>query len=212
MVALVIEAALLIASSGHWNWIEAWILVGLYAIATVVQFLVMPPDLLSERSGVHKGVGTWDIVLGSLAASVLPMATWIVAGLDARFGWSPPLSSVVWALGLLPFVVGWSIDLWAMAVNRYFSTLVRLQEERGQRVVMEGPYRYVRHPGYVGAILFQLATPIILGSWWAMVPSGLAAGLYVVRTALEDETLHEELAGYKAYAQEVGYRLLPGVW
>ena len=212
LVALSVEAALLVASSGRWNWFRGWLLVGLYAVATVAQILVMPPDLLAERSGIQKGAKTWDIALGSLAASILPLATWIVAGLDERFGWSVPIASALWWFGLLVFMLGWGIVLWAMAVNRYFSTLVRLQEERGQRVVTEGPYRHVRHPGYVGAILFQLATPIILGSWWAMIPSGLAAVLYVVRTALEDETLHQELVGYEAYARQVEYRLLPGVW
>ncbi|MEA3408708.1 MAG: isoprenylcysteine carboxylmethyltransferase family protein [Chloroflexota bacterium] len=212
IVALLVEAALLMISVGRWNWFRGWLLVGLYAAATVVQFLVMPPDLLAERSGIGKGAKTWDIALGGLAASILPMTTWVVAGLDARDGWSPPIASALWWFGLLLFVLGWCIALWAMHVNCYFSTLVRLQEERGQRVVTEGPYRQVRHPGYVGAILFQLATPVILGSWWAMIPSGLAAALYVVRTALEDETLHQELAGYKAYAREVRYRLVPGVW
>lgn len=212
VVALLVEATLLMISSGRWDWVRGWLLVGLYAVATVIQALVMSSDLLAERSGIKRGAKAWDIVLGSLAALVLPMATWTVAGLNGRFGWSLPLSPVVWWFGLLLFVAGWGIVLWAMAANRYFSTLVRLQEERGQRVVMEGPYRYVRHPGYVGPILFQLTMPIILGSWWALIPSGLAAGLYVARTALEDKTLHQELAGYKAYAQEVGYRLLPDVW
>ena len=97
IVALLVEAALLVAPSGHWNWIEAWILVGLYAIATVVQFLVMPPDLLAERSGIHKGAETWDIVLGSLVAAILPMATWIVGALDVRFGWGSSISPPLWA-------------------------------------------------------------------------------------------------------------------
>jgi hypothetical protein len=89
----------------------------------------MPPDLLAERSGIQKGTKVWDIALASLATSILPMATWIVAGLDERFGWSPPITSVLWWFSLLVFVLGWGVVLWAMAANRYFSTLVRLQEK-----------------------------------------------------------------------------------
>ncbi|MFQ5875494.1 MAG: methyltransferase family protein, partial [Dehalococcoidia bacterium] len=99
-----------------------------------------------------------------------------------------------------------------MASNAFFSMTVRIQEDRGHTVATGGPYRYVRHPGYVGTILFQIATPLMLGSVWAFIPCGLAALLIVVRTALEDRTLHEELDGYKEYAQRVRYRLLPGLW
>jgi len=101
-----------------------------------------------------------------------------------------------------------------MVSNAYFSTVVRIQEERGHAVCTSGPgpYRFVRHPGYAGAILQSLATPLLLGSLWALVPGGLAALLVVARTALEDRMLHEELEGYREYAAQVHYRLLPGVW
>ncbi|MBU0705027.1 MAG: isoprenylcysteine carboxylmethyltransferase family protein, partial [Chloroflexi bacterium] len=101
---------------------------------------------------------------------------------------------------------------WGMTANKFFSTSVRIQEERGHTVASEGPYRYVRHPGYVGYIIALFATALALGSLWALVPAVLATCLFVVRTALEDRTLQKELAGYKEYAQQVRYRLLPGVW
>jgi protein-S-isoprenylcysteine O-methyltransferase Ste14 len=90
--------------------------------------------------------------------------------------------------------------------------IVSIQKDRGHTVVTDGPYRYVRHPGYAGSILFTIATPLVLGSLWAFIPCGLAAALFVVRTALEDRTLQEELDGYKEYAQQTRYRLLPGIW
>jgi protein-S-isoprenylcysteine O-methyltransferase Ste14 len=101
---------------------------------------------------------------------------------------------------------------WAMAVNNYFSLVVRIQKDRGHTVVTGGPYHYVRHPGYVGGILFQLGTPLLLGSMWALIPAGLTVLLLVVRTALEDRTLLKELEGYQEYAQQTHYRLLPGLW
>jgi protein-S-isoprenylcysteine O-methyltransferase Ste14 len=109
-------------------------------------------------------------------------------------------------------VLGWALFMWAMGANAFFSEAVRIQEERGHTVVTDGPYRYVRHPGYVGAILALFATPLLLGSLWALIPAGLATIGYVVRTALEDKTLQEELDGYTEYAQQTRYRLLPGVW
>ena len=99
-----------------------------------------------------------------------------------------------------------------MTANRFFSTMVRIQEERGHVVASSGPYRYVRHPGYVGYITAAFATALALGSLWALVPAGLGMCAFVVRTALEDKTLQKELAGYKEYTQRVRYRLLPGVW
>ena len=102
--------------------------------------------------------------------------------------------------------------VWATASNRFFTQIVRIQKERGQIVVKDGPYRYVRHPGYLGAIVFEALAWVVLGSWWSAIPSGLGAMLLLVRTALEDKALKAELEGYAAYTQEVRYRLLPGIW
>jgi protein-S-isoprenylcysteine O-methyltransferase Ste14 len=109
-------------------------------------------------------------------------------------------------------VLGYALFLWAMASNAFFAEGVRIQQERGHTVTTGGPYRYARHPGYVGAILSQAATPFLLGSAWAIIPAVASAALYVVRTYLEDQTLRQELPGYEAYAQRTRYRLLPGVW
>ena len=101
--------------------------------------------------------------------------------------------------------------VWAMAVNRFFSPVVRLQEERGHRLVTDGPYRYIRHPGYAG-ILLSACVGVALGSWWSLLPLVVAMGLILRRTALEDRFLRASLEGYASYAEQVRYRLVPGIW
>jgi protein-S-isoprenylcysteine O-methyltransferase Ste14 len=132
--------------------------------------------------------------------------------LDAgRFGWSPLPSEALY-LGVALTAAGYVMGTWAMAVNVFFEPTVRIQWERHQRVVTSGPYRIVRHPGYVGAILGGLGAPLFLGSAWMFVPTIGALLLFVARTALEDRTLRKELPGYQEYAQRTRYRLLPAVW
>jgi protein-S-isoprenylcysteine O-methyltransferase Ste14 len=109
-------------------------------------------------------------------------------------------------------VLGDLIFLWAMAENKFFTKMVRIQKERGHYVVTGGPYRYVRHPGYVGWYIMMIGLAVALGSLWGFIPAGILLALMLVRTALEDRTLRKELAGYEDYAQRVRYRLIPGVW
>jgi protein-S-isoprenylcysteine O-methyltransferase Ste14 len=137
---------------------------------------------------------------------------WVIAGLEVRFGWTTGMALPVHIAGLLASVLGYAIFVWAMAANAFFTEGVRIQEERGHTVATGGPYRFVRHPGYAGAILGIVAAPFLLGSWWALVPAALAAGGYVLRTAWEDRTLQDELPGYREYAQRTRYRLVPGIW
>lgn len=215
MVAKFVMALILGLSSGRWNWVNGWMLFGVYTTwDVVVALLLIPrsPEMIAERARIQEGTKTWDIVLATLAASLMPMATWIVAGLDERYGWTTQLSLSFQVVAMVIVVLGFAIVTWAMAANEFFSTMVRIQEDRDQTVATSGPYQYVRHPGYVGAIMFQLATPIMLSSLWALIPSGLSVLFYIIRTALEDRTLQDELRGYKEYAGKVRYRLLPGIW
>ena len=136
-----------------------------------------------------------------------------VAALDGgRYHWSPPLSPVVYSVGYVLLAFGYVLMLWAMWTNRFFSAVVRIQTDRGHAVVQEGPYRFVRHPGYVAITPLLAATPFALGSFWALIPAGLGVVLFVIRTALEDAALQRELPGYAEYARKVRYRLVPGVW
>ena len=136
----------------------------------------------------------------------------VTAGLDARFGWSAPIRSSVWGLGLALAFCSQMFVLRAMASNPFFALTVRLQDERGHTVVSSGPYRLFRHPGYLGSVLYNLACPLLLGSLWTFLPALLTIVLLFVRTGLEDRTLQAELPGYPEYAASTRYRLVPGVW
>ncbi len=216
LVAKGIMAAALLLSAGRWDWAAGWALVGLYAAWDVLVGLLLmsrSPGLLAERARRPEDVERWDLICTTLAASVLPLVTWVVAGLDARFGWTgDAIAAPVQVAAMVTVALGLGLTTWAMASNPFFSAFVRIQRERGHRVVTGGPYRYVRHPGYVGAIVFQWATPFALGSLWALLPSGMAVVLYILRTALEDRWLRQELEGYREYAQRIRYRLVPGIW
>ena len=211
-MGVVFVAVTLFLPAGTLNWAMGWALVGIYAVWVAAMALVLipkSPELLIERATRKKGK-TWDTVILSIVG-LTTIAKYILAGLDVRFGWTAQMSLALQIAALVIVALGYALMTWAMAANPFFSKVVRIQEERGHAVATGGPYRYVRHPGYTGTIASELATPIMLGSLWALIPGGLAALLFVVRTALEDKTLLEELDGYKEYAQRVRYRLLPGV-
>ena len=151
-------------------------------------------------------------MVGGLWALASYFALPLVAGLDVRFGWTQELRVGWHVAGAAVLAAGLGLGGWAMIANAYFSTAVRIQSERGHTVCRSGPYRFVRHPGYVGFILQSLGTPVLLGSLWALIPGITAAALMVIRTSLEDRTLQAELPGYPDYVQEVRYRLVPGIW
>lgn len=206
--------ALLFVSAGRVNWPGAWLYLALYCLNLAVNALVLAavnPEVAAERGKKHEGTRRFDRVIGASYA-VATFAIAVVAGLDAgRFAWSEVPFGAAWA-GVALHVLGAVPSTWAMGVNRFLETTVRLQHDRGHEVVVQGPYRMVRHPMYLGAILQNLGLPLILGSLWAYLPVGLIVGLLVVRTALEDVILRKELPGYEAYAHRTRYRLVPLVW
>jgi protein-S-isoprenylcysteine O-methyltransferase Ste14 len=212
VVSVLVMAGALFGSAGRLDWTAAWFLVAVHITTQALSIRFLDPELLAERSKFQEGTKGWDVPIVLLAAGATPVATWIVAGLDVRYDWSPAFRPGIHILAGIALILGWLLVLWAMKSNRFFSATVRIQHERKHQVIAEGPYRYVRHPGYAGAIVFQLATPFLLGSTWALIPSILSALLFVVRTALEDRTLHTELGGYPDYAGRVPSRLLPGLW
>jgi protein-S-isoprenylcysteine O-methyltransferase Ste14 len=214
-IIVLVATACLFVSSGRLDWVMAWAFVGVLAAGKVVIAAVLlqsNPELLAERGGVPEDARDWDKPLAVLMALYGPAIVWIVAGLDKRFGWSPAVPLRLQTAALALSALATLVTIWAMASNRFFLGFCRIATERGHTVASGGPYRYVRHPGYLGAILYQLATPLALSSWWAFIPVALVLCVTVVRTALEDRTLQEELEGYQDYAQQVRYRLLPGVW
>lgn len=214
IVFLLVLGLSLFLAAGRLDWQLGWIFLGIVTagqIATTLMLLAVNPPLLGERAWMKKGSKRWDTVIVGLADAGW-MVTAIVAGLDTRFNWSPRLGVMLTVVGFVLIVLGYLIFLWAMASNRFFSSFVRIQTDRGHTVETQGPYRFVRHPGYVGALLTYLASPLALGSLWTFIPATLMLVLFVFRTALEDRTLQHELEGYVDYARRVRFRLLPGIW
>jgi len=211
LIALVFIAILFIAA-GTFRWFWAWILALAMLAGTTLGVVLLDPGLLEERTGVKKGYERRDFPLALIIGRLGPLAILIVAGLDFRFGWSVPLPNTYAIIGLALFIAGYVPILWAMRENRFFSGVVRIQKERGHHVITTGPYRFVRHPGYLGNIVVMLALPLALTSYWAFIPAGAIIIVSIVRTALEDDILKRELEGYAGYAQRVRYRLLPVVW
>jgi len=211
VIQTLLIAAILFIASGRLGWVWAWVYLGVGVGILVINALVLPPELIAERGQINEDTKGWDKLLAPLL--ILPtLGTLIVAGLDERFGWSPQLDWAIQVVALIVFALAQGLFTWAMASNKFFSGTVRIQEDRGHAVATGGPYRHVRHPGYVGYIASWFATSLTLGSLWALIPAGLVMCLMVVRTALEDKTLLEELDGYQDYAKQVRYRLLPGIW
>jgi protein-S-isoprenylcysteine O-methyltransferase Ste14 len=209
--------ALLFISAGTWDWSLAWVYVILLLAATLGSRLIVlmrNPDTLRERARFATAEGTpaWDRILGPIVGFFGPMVVMVIIGLDHRFGWSDLIPTGVQYLATLAVAAGYGLAVWAMVVNRYFSSVARIQQDRGQVVITAGPYCYVRHPSYAGAGLSYLALPFMLDALWALVPTLGALIALVIRTRLEDQMLREELDGYQRYAEETPYRLLPGLW
>lgn len=202
--------AALFGSAGRWDLPFVWAILGIYAGFMLIVWLTIDPDLRQER--FHPAPGGKD---RQMRAVLLPLmlAGWIVAGLDSgRFHWSDTVPFGVRVVALVGFVAGLGLAFWAMSMNRFFSPVVRIQTERGHRLVTAGPYQRVRHPGYLGGMLSVICSGLVLGSWWALLPVAGCVLIFLRRTALEDRFLIGELPGYGEYSERVRFRLLPGVW
>ncbi len=214
-ILIIIGFAVLFISAGTLAWINAWVYVGLVSIYWVISTVVLAgvnPDMLNERGSVVKeGTKGFDKVWVAIYP-VLTFGNLVVMGFDAvRFQWSfMPFWLAI--LGIVIMIPASVISTWAMAVNKFFEWTVRIQDDRQQYICTSGPYKIMRHPGYTGLVISILVYPLILGSWWGFVLSGILAIIVVIRTALEDRTLQNEMTGYREYAKQVKYRLIPLVW
>ena len=202
--------------SGRWDWWEAWVMAAFFVLSFIISRAIArkkTPDILKERANYisHENTQPWDKWLSPIVAfgSVF---TLLVAGLDARFHGSAGFSLPVELIGLVLIVIGYLIASYAFVENTFFSGTVRLQEERGHKVISSGPYKWVRHPGYLGSIIASLGMPLLLDSAWAFIPVVVFGAFFVLRTSLEDLFLQENLPGYREFAQKTRYRLFPGVW
>ena len=200
----------LFGSAGRFDLPFVWATVGIYVVFMATMMFTMDPDLMQER--FRPGPGGKD---RSERVFMIPVIVgqWVVAGLDVgRFHWSDTIPAALKLVALCAFALGLLLAAWAMSANRFFSSVVRIQHERGHHLVTSGPYQYVRHPGYLGGIVSALGGTIALGSWWALALTAIWIFVFFRRIVIEDNFLHEQLAGYAEYAQTVRYRVVPGLW
>jgi protein-S-isoprenylcysteine O-methyltransferase Ste14 len=211
--SFLVTAACLFGRAGSFDWRNAWLLLAINFAAGLAALAVLwrSPDLLAERSNIKPGK-SWDKPLVFIVVLLGPSATWITSGMGVRFHWSQDFDRGWVAFGAVAAAGAAAWIAWAMHVNRFFSSVVRIQKERRHTVVSYGPYSVVRHPGYLGMALFTLLTPLILNSSFAFIPAVITVAVWVLRTAIEDRTLRHELDGYQDYSTRVKYRLVPFLW
>jgi len=216
VVYLLIPVILLICA-GDLGWWQAW-LYSLLILAAGIGGRMWAeqrhPGMMAERQNIEniQNAKTWDKVLAPLMAVSVGYPLVIVAGLDHRYSWSSEFPLWLIVIGFVMISLGYAYAAWALAENRFFSSVVRIQTDRGHVVCDSGPYRFVRHPGYAGNILALFGIVLGLGSVWTLIPAAVASIIAVIRTVLEDQTLQEELPGYRDYARRVHFRLVPGIY
>jgi protein-S-isoprenylcysteine O-methyltransferase Ste14 len=207
---VVLTAVVLFASAGTVAIAGFWIYIAIYAVTFVVSLAIIDPDLLRERMRP----GGQRLPRALRIFTVVLFVHWIVAGLDrGRFHWSDTVPVWLQAAGLIVTAASYALVLWAMRVNRFFSSVARIQSDRGQHVISSGPYAFVRHPGYLAGFAVILASGLALGSWLAVVVLVIpSVPALMIRAAGEDRMLQAELPGYRDYASRVRWRVLPGIW
>jgi protein-S-isoprenylcysteine O-methyltransferase Ste14 len=213
LVFMTAFAFCLFAAAGRLDWAAGWLLLALNAAGQVVTALILTaknPALMAERAS--QGKRDLDRVLAGIMSLFGPAAICIVGGLDLRLGWQPEILPALQIAGIVIAAAGSAFTVWAMAANRFFYGVFRIAKEQGHAVCDAGPYRIVRHPGYLGAIVFDLAAPLILQSAWAFIPAAVTVFAIAFRTMREDRALQAGLDGYREYARRVPFRLLPPVW
>jgi protein-S-isoprenylcysteine O-methyltransferase Ste14 len=206
MPALV--AGIVFGAAGRFDLPGVWAVLGVLAVFCLVTAATADPGLIRER--VKPGAGNRDRLTRPLG-TVLLLAHWILAGLDARFEWSRIPFDVQLA-GAVGYAVSMVFMFWTTRVNRFYSCVVRVQTDRGHHVIDTGPYRFVRHPGYAATLFGVFAGGLALGSWLALLPLVACATIFVRRMLIEEEMLRAELPGYAEYAERVRSRLIAGVF
>ena len=210
VVVTAVIGAILFGSAGRLNLPFFWAYLGVVGATTMTAYLIVDQDLIRERA--RPGPGGRDRLTAHVGRLAL-LSHLLLAGLDAgrwHVGDTVPVALRIVGLGALGG--GFCLSFWAMVINPFFSSIVRLQTERGHRVITDGPYRWIRHPGYAGAFVTMVASPLALGSWVSAAPMALFLPFMVRRLLIEDRFLRANLAGYTAYATDVRRRLLPGLW
>jgi protein-S-isoprenylcysteine O-methyltransferase Ste14 len=215
-VMLTLQMFIFFISAGQIVGLRPWAFFGAslvhYVVSTAVQSKLNPTLLAQRLKRKREGSKLWDEILMRVSNLTVLIAVPIVAGLDiGRFQWSD-LDIQFSVLGFVPFIISAVLINWAMAVNPHFEPTVRIQNDRGHKVISSGPYKIVRHPGYLAAILYTVSIPLIMGSVFTFIPVGIYIVLFMIRTSLEDRTLRKELDGYSEYTTHVKHKLFPGIW
>jgi len=216
LIVLVLIPLLPLLLTGRWGWWQAWLYAGISFCGFIFSRALAArkhPDLLAERAKFteHHDAKSWDKVLAPLmgmGSGLVPLTI----GLEHRLGGAASYGPAVEGIGAALILAGYALGTWCLVANRYFSGMVRIQYDREHQVVSRGPYQFVRHPGYLGAMITYLGTPFLLDGRWTFLAVAFLLVVTIIRTALEDGTLQEELDGYREYAREVPYRFLPGIW
>jgi len=212
-VYLAVMGGFVFGAAGRLDWPMGWAYMVILAVSTVFLLALGDREMLLVRAGKEKGAKRCDRFLAMVSFLLFWPVSTVVAGLDyGRFHLSPSIPIPFRVIALLVFAFGLAFSVWAMIANKFFVKFVHVQKDREHVVITNGPYAYVRHPGYAGSLLSFISLPVALGSLWALLPASAGLSLWVVRTYLEDRTLHKELDGYNQYASRVRWRLVPGIW
>ena len=204
--------AVLFIPAARWDYWYGWTYFILFVYVYLFNWILIPSGLLKERFKPGPGTKKWDYVFHAFH---LPVAYSIplVAALDGeRYHWTDEFPLLIKVLAFAVIFLGYSLEILSVWTNQFFSSTVRIQKERGHFVIDNGPYAFIRHPGYAASIISSFCIAIGLNSLWALIPAGLYVLLFITRTVLEDNTLQKELPGYADYAARVKYRLFPGIW
>ena len=212
-IYIAVMGGLLFGAAGRLDWPMAWAYMVILTASTVVLLVLGDREMLLVRANKEKGAKTWDPFLANMSFILFWPGSSVVAGLDyGRLHFSPPIPLPIRLIALFAFTFGLAFAVWAMLANKFFVKFVQIQTDREHTVITNGPYAYVRHPGYAGSFLAFIVLPVALGSLLALLPALAGLSLWIVRTYLEDRTLHKELDGYSQYASRVRWRLIPGIW
>ncbi|NVM52279.1 MAG: isoprenylcysteine carboxylmethyltransferase family protein [Candidatus Helarchaeota archaeon] len=214
LVYVILHTVIIFIAAGTINLPRVWILFSMNFGSTLVNMILLYKfnvELLNRRGKMQEGTKSWDKIILAIWLILLFILD-IIAGLDVgRFHWTY-LNFNFAIIGIILWLIAAILATWAEIVNTHFEATVRIQKDKEHQVITKGPYKFVRHPGYVAVILVHVAVPLILGSILTFIPTCFIIGLFILRTYLEDKTLQTELTGYSEYTQKTKYRLLPGIW
>lgn len=214
LITNVVFTAILFVCSGRIDYTQGWIFLSGNVLTTLMNFFTIRKnsELINERSKLGEGIKSWDKLLLGLSA-VTYLIIIVISGLDSgRFLWTTSFSWIISISGVVIMIIGQVLFLTARSQNNFFSSVMRIQKERGHVVCDTGLYKTVRHPGYLGMILSLTGLPLITTSIWSIIPTLIAIILLLIRTSLEDKTLKMELDGYVEYSEKTRYRLIPLIW